>query len=141
MESQSKESSKPKVWVIGGGPSGLLATRHLKDIAEVHTFEGKSDIGGVWLYTDTTELNAKDLSTNTFYNLYGCLHSSMYKDLQTNIPKSMMTFKDYYMDDSVPHISTHTEYIKYLKGYADRYKLRDYIKLNTTIVEYHIYYY
>ena len=133
MESQIQEGTKKKVCIIGAGPTGLLATRHLKDIADIQVFEAKNDIGGMWLYTDTSEINLKDLDKDSYYNLYGCLHSSLYKDLTTNIPKIMMVFKDFWMDESVPYIMTHWEYIKYLRDFADKFELRDHIKLNTLV--------
>ena len=133
MDFHEQDTPKPKVCIIEAGPSGILAARHLKEVSHVQVFEAKNDIGGVWLYTDTTEFNDTDISNNWYYNLYGWLHPSMYKDLLTNIPKYMMTFKDFYMHSSTPHIMTHWEFSKYLNSYADKFELRDYIKLNTIV--------
>lgn len=43
-----------KVCIIGGGPGGLLALRHLYGQAEVDLYEAQDDIGGMWLYSPLT---------------------------------------------------------------------------------------
>ena len=49
-------SSKIRIAVVGAGPAGLCALRHLlchhAETVEPIAFERNDRIGGVWLYTD-----------------------------------------------------------------------------------------
>ena len=63
-----------KVGVIGAGPAGLCAARHLLSIpnTEVTVFEYSNELGGTWVYNE-----------NTGKNKYGLpILNSMYKDLR-----------------------------------------------------------
>lgn len=42
-----------RVAIIGAGPSGLAAARHIPGAI---VYEAKEDVGGVWLYTPDTYL-------------------------------------------------------------------------------------
>ena len=69
MTSQSTKS----VCVIGAGPSGLCALRHLKDkFSKVVAFEQGDQLGGLWVYTDKTGEDDDGV----------LVHSSMYKNLR-----------------------------------------------------------
>ena len=48
MVEEQKKDTRPRVCVIGGGISGLLAIRHIKDVADITAFEAKSNVGGLW---------------------------------------------------------------------------------------------
>ena len=84
-----------RICVIGAGPSGLLSVRHLKEVGDVTCYDGKADIGGVWLYNEKSELYDTDYKDDEFYKLYGDLPDSQYKGLVTNLPKYMMQYKDF----------------------------------------------
>ena len=81
-----------------------MSARHLKDIADIHVYENKSDVGGLWNYSDYNEFNHPDLKSNTFFNLYGWLQGSIYRELITNNPKQWMSFKDFPVGLDYPHI-------------------------------------
>ena len=109
METNSRSSSnllnsQLKIAIIGGGVSGLLSARHLKDIARIKVFEAREDIGGCWLYSEYNEKTHPDVESDAYYNLYGNLHSSLYHNLLTNTPKECMTFKDFYHSEDTPYI-------------------------------------
>ena len=64
-----------RVIVIGAGPAGLCALRHLKEKPELYepmAFEKMDCIGGNWVYSDET-----DLDENGF-----TMHSNVYKNLR-----------------------------------------------------------
>ena len=124
---------KPKVAVIGAGPTGLVTARHLKDIADVKVIECKDDVGGLWNYSDYNEYNHPNLQTDMFYKLYGFLHGSIYWDLVSNLPKQWMTFKDFCISKDYPNLMTHQQFFLYLKQYAEHFGLYDLIQLNTTV--------
>ncbi len=54
----SLSNSKAKVAVIGGGPAGLCALKHMLndygDVLEPVAFERGERIGGQWAYTEDT---------------------------------------------------------------------------------------
>ena len=64
-----------RVVVIGAGPSGLCALRHLADKPELYdpvAFEKADTIGGTWVYTDQVGLDQCGMT----------IHSSIYKNLR-----------------------------------------------------------
>ena len=76
MTSQSTKS----VCVIGAGPSGLCALRHLKDkFSKVVAFEQGDQLGGLWVYTDQTGEDDDGV----------LVHSSMYKNLRFDFYRSI----------------------------------------------------
>lgn len=117
---------KPKVVknvaVIGVGAAGLVA---IKRVTEDHrnftccAFEFTENIGGTWVYTDRTGKDEFGIP----------IHSSMYKNLRTNLPKEVMILPE------LPHETptdrsylTSDEVLQYLEYYTDYYDLRKYIK-------------
>ena len=127
------QNSLPDIAVIGGGPSGLVSIRHLKEIANVTAFEAKDDVGGMWYYTSTTEENHPNLDQDPYHSLYGHLHSSLYDKLYTNVPKEMMTFKDFLHKDETPYIMEASTFFEYTKEYARKFDLYDNLKLQTVV--------
>ena len=124
---------KSKVAIIGAGPTGLVTARHLKDVADVQVFESKESIGGLWNYSDINERNHPDLKSDMFYNIYGALHGSIYKDLVTNLPKQWMTYKDFCISKEYPNMMTHQQFYLYLQQYSEHFNLYDIIKFKTTV--------
>jgi thioredoxin reductase len=126
-------SGLPKVAIIGAGPNGILTARHCKNIADVTVFESKDDVGGMWIYTETTEQNHTDLSSDAYYQQYKCLHSSMYKHLISNLPKYLMTFKDFPHPEDAEWLLPQEKVHKYCKDYAAHFDLYGLIKFGTTV--------
>ncbi|GIY52617.1 flavin-containing monooxygenase FMO GS-OX-like 4 [Caerostris darwini] len=119
--------SRIKVAVIGAGAAGLCAGRHL--VAEPARFqfdiyEQQDDVGGTWRY-----------STHVGKDEYGLpVHSSMYKNLRTNLPKEVMAFPDFPFENCDGHsFLHHTEVLHYLEEYAKNYDLYKYIKFHKFI--------
>jgi cation diffusion facilitator CzcD-associated flavoprotein CzcO len=111
------------VAIIGAGPSGLVAARHLANSALVTVFEAKTEVGGMWNYTTTTEENHPNLERDTMYKLYGALHSSLYAGLVTNTPKHAMNFKDFWQKVETPAIMSSLDFFTYLQSYATKFRL------------------
>jgi cation diffusion facilitator CzcD-associated flavoprotein CzcO len=67
--------SRVRVVVIGAGPAGLCAARHLAADPrhfEFKVFEQGAEVGGTWCYTDLTDTDE-----------YGVpIHSCMYRNLK-----------------------------------------------------------
>ena len=69
-----------KVAIIGAGPSGLSAAKHILDqgIANLVVYEKANEIGGIWRYTSSSEKHS----------------TPMYKNLKINVPAECMGFID-----------------------------------------------
>ncbi|XP_029661261.1 flavin-containing monooxygenase FMO GS-OX3-like [Formica exsecta] len=120
-------SSKTRIAIIGGGVAGLVVARHMVsrlDIYSLMLFEQTDHIGGTWVYTDETHLDKHGL----------LIHSSMYKNLRTNIPKEIMQIPDFpFKNQGGPSFAHHSLIREYLLDYAKQFNLYPYIKLNTLV--------
>lgn len=112
------------VAVIGAGAAGLCAGRHLiSDLSnfEFDIYEQQKDVGGTWRYSEQIGTDEYGLP----------IHSSMYKNLRTNLPKEAMAFPDFPFSDcggrSFVH---HSEVLYYLEEYAKHYGIYKHIKFH-----------
>ncbi|XP_051154859.1 uncharacterized protein LOC127277617 isoform X2 [Leptopilina boulardi] len=120
-------SSKTRIAIIGGGVAGLIVARHVISRPEIYSvclFEQTNNIGGTWVYTDETEFDENGLP----------VHSSMYKNLRTNLPKEIMQIPDFPFKDTEGSSFVHHSVIRqYLVDYAKHFNLHPHIKLNTLV--------
>ena len=124
--------SKPKVAIIGAGPSGLsqlCAFAAAGDVADVVCFEKQNDWGGLWNYTWRTGLDQ-----------YGePVHCSMYRYLWSNGPKECLEFPDYSFEEHfgapIASYPPRAVLADYLRGRAEKYKVRRHIRFNTVVRE------
>lgn len=115
-----------KICVIGGGgAAGICAIKHcLQNNLDVIGFEQTSEVGGTWVYTDQI---GKDI-----HNLP--IHSSMYRNLHTNLPKELMCFPDFPFPPQERSYLPAIEVLAYLNAYADTFNVREKIKFNHYVV-------
>ncbi|XP_007887552.1 flavin-containing monooxygenase FMO GS-OX-like 4 [Callorhinchus milii] len=118
---------KFKVAVIGAGAAGLCAASHVLSRSEnFHppvVYEMSDCVGGTWVYTD-----------NVGRNDYGLpVHSSMYKNLRSNLPKEIMGFPDFPFDTQLPSFVSHNDVRSYLEQYTDQFGIRSHIKFCTNV--------
>uniref|UniRef100_A0A8D2LMQ3 Flavin-containing monooxygenase n=1 Tax=Varanus komodoensis TaxID=61221 RepID=A0A8D2LMQ3_VARKO len=122
-------STKLRVAVIGAGAAGLCAARHLlaspDTFAPPVVFEGSSRLGGTWVYTEETGEDAWGWT----------IHSSMYHDLRTNLPKEVMAFPDFPFDPSLPSFLHHSDVLSYLESYAEHFGIQDNIRFHWQVEE------
>eukprot|EP00112_Aurelia_sp_Birch-Aquarium-sp1_P002728 Seg1303.5 transcript_id=Seg1303.5/GoldUCD/mRNA.D3Y31 product="Dimethylaniline monooxygenase" protein_id=Seg1303.5/GoldUCD/D3Y31 len=128
-------SKVPKVIIIGGGISGLVSVRNLKDIAEVTAFEGRSNIGGLWSALDPNCPIDNESQGNVFQQQYGCHFKNIFDDLVMNLPTILAHFKDFPHADGKPPFLTREDFRDYVNAYAEQFGLRKYVKLNTFVLE------
>ncbi|CAG7825857.1 unnamed protein product [Allacma fusca] len=116
-----------KVCVIGGGAAGLTALRHLSSSAGITPtlYEQSEHVGGVWGYTDKT---GEDERTGDE------IHTVMYRDLKTNLPKEIMGFLDFPFHKGKTSFVSHEQVNQYLHEYADHFQLRSSIQFNHRVV-------
>ncbi|KAL3043147.1 hypothetical protein OYC64_020961 [Pagothenia borchgrevinki] len=115
-----------RVAVVGGGAAGLCAARHIlskgKRFAPPVLFELTDNIGGTWCYDERiTYENGRPV------------HSSMYRDLRTNLPKEVMMFPDFPFDSELSSFLPHHEVQKYLEKYCQSHGIRPHIRFNTAV--------
>ncbi|XP_014678840.1 PREDICTED: flavin-containing monooxygenase FMO GS-OX4-like [Priapulus caudatus] len=115
-----------RVAVIGAGPSGLIAARMLASRPQdfdFEVYERGDNIGGTWVYTERTGLTEDGFP----------VHSSMYKNLITNLPTNLMEFPDFPFPSDSKKFIHWKEVQDYLHAYADHFNLRKDIQLNTDV--------
>ncbi|KAM8972541.1 uncharacterized protein RCH25_018276 [Pelodytes ibericus] len=116
-------SHRTRVAVIGAGAAGLCCARHLLSRPFIYeppvVFELSGKVGGTWVYAEGSE---------------GESHSSMYRDLRTNLPKEVMEFPDFGFDPSLPSFIHHTEVLRYLEGYTDKFGVRRHIRFGCRVM-------
>lgn len=108
--------------VIGAGPAGLCAVRHITKIDSNMTcvvYEQTSVLGGTWFYTDAIGTDEKGLP----------VHTSMYKSLKTNLPKENMEFPGFPLKHEKSYLPGE-EIHKYFVDYANYYDLTKHIKFH-----------
>ena len=96
-----------KVGIIGGGPAGAAAAKALSlepsKFAEIHLFEKKPQLGGLWNYSEDYKSEAKYVINGGGIEEEPLRSSSpMYRHLETNITKWTMKYKDFPMPESSP---------------------------------------
>ena len=119
--------------VIGAGAAGLTMARHLAPPAgfDSHSigsgvrivptvFEMADRVGGTWIYNEKTGPK---------------VHSSMYKNLRTNLPKEVMAFPDFPFQQNRQNQSfvTHSEVLRYLEHYCLHFNLEKFVRFRTTV--------
>ncbi|XP_076245742.1 senecionine N-oxygenase isoform X1 [Calliopsis andreniformis] len=119
-----------KIAVIGAGSAGLAALRHCVSgtyDCEVICYEKTDQVGGTWVYREETGVDQYGLP----------IHTSMYKNLRTNLPKEVMGYPDYPIPDVPESYLTRTQILNFLNSYCDHFKLRQYIRFlhNVELVE------
>ncbi|XP_075218043.1 senecionine N-oxygenase-like isoform X2 [Lycorma delicatula] len=117
-----------RVAIIGAGAAGLCAAQHLSTVSNNNTsfivYEQTGNVGGTWTYTENTGVDEYGLP----------IHSSMYKNLRTNLPKETMTFSSFPFRNEKSFVPR-SDVLQYLKDFADYYNLKKYIKFYHYVTE------
>ena len=114
----------------GAGAAGLCAARHLtanSNKITVSIFEQSDTIGGTWVYTDNVGRDDRGLP----------IHSSMYKNLKTNLPKEVMAFPDFPFQERGQSYLEHSEVLEYLHQYSQHFQLDHLVRFNTIVTRVH----
>ncbi|KAF8068865.1 hypothetical protein FPV67DRAFT_1094160 [Lyophyllum atratum] len=113
------------ICIIGAGPAGLAALKIFLDSPQCEAgkwkataFDSRDRIGGVWLPAPATDDPPL---------------SSLYDSLTTNLPHPVMAFTSHSFPPSTPLFPRASIVHKYLDDYADHFRLRPHIQLNTSV--------
>ncbi|XP_060517259.1 uncharacterized protein LOC132696456 [Cylas formicarius] len=113
-----------KIAIVGAGPAGLAAIRHcLEAGCECVGYEQTGNIGGIWNYTENADRDENGLP----------VHSSMYQGLCTNLPKELMEYEGFYYTEPDHSFITQEEVLRYVRRFANDFKLLPYIKFFTQV--------
>ena len=105
------------VTIIGGGWSGLLAAKHMRDNGlSAVVLEARDKVGGVWRYSDDPSVTTVMRST------------------RTTSSRCITEVSDFPMPDDYPHFPHHTQVIDYLDRYVERFDLGARVHCNTEVV-------
>lgn len=116
----SKDSQRPgrRICVIGAGPSGLAATKTLREAGlDVTSFEGSPHIGGHWVIDNPTG------------------RSSAYRSLRTNTTKEMSRFSDFGLPEDWPEYPSFDRVREWLESYVDHFDFRQNIQVSSEVVK------
>lgn len=112
------------VCIVGAGAAGLCALRHFAArpdlFGEVVAYEQSGTVGGTWNYSEQTGTDANGLP----------VHSSMYRDLHTNLPIQIMEFPDFPAENCTESYVHHTEVARYLRDYSSHFCLDKLIRFH-----------
>ena len=104
------------VVVIGGGWSGLLSCKHAKEEGlSVKVLEKREDLGGVWKYSDRSDI------------------TTVMRNTSTSSSSTVTEISDYPMPDDIGEFPKHADVLTYLESYADTFDLRRHIKFDSAV--------
>lgn len=104
-----------KVAVIGAGPFGLAGLKNMRESGfDATAFERRSYVGGIWKHSQDGRIS---VVPNTIFNG----------------SRSRSAFTDFPFSEDVSDYPTCDQLYDYLQDYADAFKLRGHIRLNTSV--------
>jgi dimethylaniline monooxygenase (N-oxide forming) len=113
-ESADQSVSRPRVAIVGSGPGGLVAARHLKHHGfEPVVFEQDDDIGGQW--------NVRSP------------HSGVWPSMVTNTSRWLTCFSDLALEPEAAIFPTNKEILAYLKRYARKFDILSQVRFGTRV--------
>ncbi|CAH1637686.1 unnamed protein product [Spodoptera littoralis] len=107
------------VCVVGAGIAGISAARYLKEEGiDFTVYESTQYVGGTWRFDPRVGTDENGLP----------LHTSMYKNLRTNLPKPTMELRGFPLPEHLPSFPSWRDYYQYLQDYSKHFNILDHIK-------------
>ena len=105
------------VCVIGAGPSGITAVKHLVQvgITNIVCYDKNNQVGGNWIYSPDPS------------------HSSVYETAHIISSKKLSQYHDFKMPEDYPDYPGHKLLLKYFQDYANHFGVTKYIQFNTEV--------
>ncbi|RMG82175.1 MAG: monooxygenase [Chloroflexi bacterium] len=112
-----KRGLDARVCVIGAGPSGITAAKHLLQVGlhNVVVYDANDQVGGNWIYSPDPG------------------HSSVYETAHIISSRRLSQYHDYPMPDDWPDYPSHRLLLQYFQNYAEHFGVTDYIRFNTRV--------
>lgn len=96
------------ICIIGAGSSGVTVAKALTEKGLDFTiYEKGSDIGGMWRYENDNG------------------QSSCYASLHIDTSRPNLGYSDFPLDPDLPDFPSHTQFLRHLERYADRFGIRE----------------
>ncbi|KAL2326425.1 hypothetical protein Fmac_025483 [Flemingia macrophylla] len=122
-----------KIAVIGAGVSGLVAARECqRESHNVVVFEQNDGVGGNWAYDPRTESDPLSLDPTR-----ETVHASLYLSLRTNLPRPLMSLRDYpsLRSGHDPRMfPSHEEVLRFINRFAEEFGIREVTRFGTRVV-------
>lgn len=106
-----------RVCVIGAGPSGITAAKHLLQVGITNfvVYDRGKEVGGNWVYSDEVE------------------HSSVYETAHIISSKRLSQYHDFPMPAHYPDYPNHRLLKEYFQSYARHFGVEPYIQFRTEV--------
>jgi len=142
MNNVSAAPKPKKVAIVGAGASGMICAREcLKEGHRVKVFEKSEVTGGTWVVDAVPpEIQKLNVLREDYHEKSITVHSSMYDNLRTNLPREIMGFSEFPFDESFPgsedprRFCTHHEVRRYLDAYKRMFGLDQLIQIDSTVI-------
>ncbi len=106
------------VCIIGAGWSGIYACKYaLENGLTPIVLERRSDLGGVWNYSDDPTV------------------TTVMKSTISSSSRMVTEASDFFMDESVGHFMHHKEVIEYLRDYIDHFNLENHLHYRCNVTQ------
>jgi hypothetical protein len=106
-----------KICVIGAGPSGITAAKHLlEEGMNVTVYDQQQDVGGNWLFSDEPG------------------HSSVFETTHIISSKVLSEYDDYPMPADYPDYPSHRQLATYFQSYARHFGVYPVIQFQTRVL-------
>jgi hypothetical protein len=112
-----KSGTQARVCIIGAGPSGITAAKHLLQVGHTNfvIYERGAEVGGTWVYSEDGG------------------HSSVYETAHIISSKTLSQYHDFPMPDHYPDYPGHRLLKEYFQSYAQHFGVTPYIQFHTSV--------
>ncbi len=112
-----KIGKEARVCIIGAGPSGITAAKHLLQVGHTNfvVYDKNGEVGGNWLYSPEPT------------------HSSVYESAHIISSRRMSQYHDFPMPEDYPDYPGHALLKDYFQNYARHFGVTDYIQFHTQV--------
>ncbi|CAI9150683.1 unnamed protein product [Rangifer tarandus platyrhynchus] len=115
---QRGDNMAKRVAIVGAGVSGLASIKCcLEEGLKPTCFERSDDLGGLWRFTEHVEEG----------------RASLYKSVVSNSCKEMSCYPDFPFPEDYPNYVPNSQFLDYLKMYANRFNLLECIQFKTKV--------
>ncbi|KAE9365072.1 FAD/NAD(P)-binding domain-containing protein [Stipitochalara longipes BDJ] len=113
------DRSQTSIAIVGGGPGGMAALKELRELGfNVTLFERRSEVGGIWTWTEDRSMTTALKETQLCNSKYG------------------LALSDFPISSDYPPHMTAPQMGSYLKSYAKHFELYSNIEFGKTVTNF-----